>query len=103
MRTKEQKKIRALRQRELKKEAISVEKIRRGGCQWPGCSRNKSLHWHHRNPAAKKFHLGSQYCNWSRTAIQLEMSKCWLLCKGHHQLVEAYITLSIKLPKMRKA
>jgi hypothetical protein len=64
--------------------AIKLEK----GCLH--CSFNKhhaALDFHHRNPETKKFRL-SESRNYSWKMVEEEMSKCDVLCRNCHSILE---------------
>jgi transposase len=64
-----------------------------GRCVLCGYDRCVSaLHFHHVDPATKRFHLSMQGATRSLAAARAEMSKCVLLCANCHAEVEAGLT-----------
>jgi hypothetical protein len=64
-----------------------------GRCVLCGYDRCVSaLHFHHVDPATKRFHLSMQGATRSLASVRAEMSKCVLLCANCHAEVEAGLT-----------
>lgn len=75
-----------VRKRLKMRKLILDEKISRGGCKECGYN-GRALHWHHRNPAEKKFLIGSATGR-SFNEVRLELKKCDLLCANCHYEME---------------
>jgi DNA-binding transcriptional ArsR family regulator len=61
-----------------------------GACRICGFNEHPAaLQFHHRNPAAKEFHLGHQGLTRGIARMRAEARKCVLLCANCHALVEA--------------
>lgn len=61
-----------------------------GACVLCGYDRTPAaLHFHHRDPAAKRFHLAQGGIGRSIAAARAEVGKCVLLCANCHAEVEA--------------
>jgi transposase len=59
-------------------------------CGYDRCA--AALHFHHLDPATKRFHLSMQGVTRSLARARAEMAKCVLLCANCHAEVEAGIT-----------
>jgi transposase len=63
-----------------------------GRCTICGYDRNiGALHFHHRDPATKRFGVGDRGLTRSLAAVRAEAAKCVLLCANCHSEVEAGI------------
>ncbi len=61
-----------------------------GGCSICGYDRCAgALHFHHLDPATKRFAVGGQGLTRSRASLREEAAKCVLLCSNCHAEVEA--------------
>lgn len=61
-----------------------------GACQLCGYDRCiRALHFHHREPATKRFALSSRGLGHSMAALRKEAAKCVLLCSNCHMEVES--------------
>lgn len=64
------------------------EYLKNKGCEWEGCEINDSdmLVLDHLNPSEKILEVSKMVqCSYSLKTIQLEISKCRVLCANHHQ------------------
>lgn len=66
---------------------IADERRRRGGV-CGRCGVSGALHWHHRDPASRRFGIGNGACR-SLAAIRVELAKCDLLCPRCHRAEHA--------------
>jgi 5-methylcytosine-specific restriction endonuclease McrA len=69
-----------------------------GRCKICGYDRySGALHFHHLDPAAKKFAISRKGFTWSLARMRAEVAKCVLLCSNCHAEVEAGIA---RLPEV---
>jgi hypothetical protein len=75
------------RRRQLKRMLVAEAGGRCVLCGYDRCM--SALEFHHRDPAEKRFHLGSRGLTRSLDVLREEAAKCVLLCSNCHAEVEA--------------
>ena len=82
------------RRERAKKQRLDYIKIHGGECQECGDTDTDFLEFHHAEPSSKVSGLSYMWGHSSKTRIEAELEKCYLLCKSCHARVSVYERIS---------